>query len=61
MDNTQRAFVYGFLSTVFSDKLSKESIADIKNNPNFLDLIGENARRFFDENDIDVLSTLRQA
>ncbi len=55
MDNTQRAFVYGFLSTVFSDKLSKESIADIKNNPNFLDLIGENARRFFDENDIDVL------
>lgn len=55
MEQHQRAFIYGFLSTVFSDKLSKESILDLKNNPDFLDLIGENARRFFDENDTDTL------
>jgi len=55
MDNTQRAFIYAFLSTVFSDKLSKKSIGDLKNNPDFLDLIGENAKNFFATNDIDTL------
>ncbi len=55
MDNNQRAFIYAFLSTVFSDKLSKKSIEDLKNNPDFLDLIGENAKRFFTENDIETL------
>jgi putative dimethyl sulfoxide reductase chaperone len=55
MDNNQRAFIYAFLSTVFSDKLSKKSIEDLKNNPDFLDLIGENAKQFFNENDIDTL------
>lgn len=55
MDNKQRAFIYAFLSTVFSDKLSKKSIEDLKNNPDFLDLIGENARKFFDDNDIETL------
>jgi hypothetical protein len=55
MDNTQRAFIYAFLSTVFSDKLSKKSIEDLKNNPDFLDLIGENAKKFFNENDLDTL------
>jgi len=55
MDNTQRAFIYAFLSTVFCGNLSKKSIGDLKNNPDFLDLIGENAKKFFDENDIDTL------
>lgn len=55
MDNNQRAFIYAFLSTVFGGNLSKKSIEDLKNNPDFLDLIGENAKRFFDENDIDTL------
>jgi len=55
MDNKQRAFIYAFLSTVFSDKLSKKSIEDLKNNPDFLELIGENAKKFFDENDVDTL------
>ncbi len=55
MDNKQRAFIYAFMSTVFSDKLSKKSIEDLKNNPALLDLIGENARRYFDENDIGTL------
>lgn len=55
MDNTQRAFIYGFLSTVFSDKLSKKSIEDLKNNPDFLELIGENAKKYFDENNVDML------
>lgn len=55
MDNKQRAFIYAFLSTVFSDKLSKKSIQDLKDNPDFLDLIGENARKFFDDNDVETL------
>jgi putative dimethyl sulfoxide reductase chaperone len=55
MDNKQRAFIYAFLSTVFSDKLSKKSIEDLKNNPDFLGLIGENAKNFFANNDIDTL------
>ncbi|HOI83414.1 MAG TPA: molecular chaperone TorD family protein [Campylobacterales bacterium] len=55
MDNKQRAFIYAFMSTVFSDKLSKKGIEDLKNNPDLLDLIGENAKRYFEQNDIDTL------
>ncbi len=55
MDNTQRAFIYAFLSTVLGGNLSKNGIEDLKNNHDFLDLIGENAKKYFDENDIDTL------
>lgn len=55
MDNKQRAFIYAFMSTVFASNLSKKSIQDLKKDTELLDLIGENARRYFDENDIETL------
>jgi putative dimethyl sulfoxide reductase chaperone len=55
MDNTQRASIYGFLSTVFEGNLPRKSIEELKNNPDFLELIGENAKKYFDDNDVDTL------
>lgn len=55
MDNKQRAFIYAFMSTVLGGNLSKDGIGDLKNNPEFLELIGENAKKYFEANSLDVL------
>jgi len=55
MDNKQRAFIYAFMSTVLGSNLSRRGIEDLKNNPEFLELIGEGAKRYFDEKSLDEL------
>ncbi|QOG12409.1 TorD/DmsD family molecular chaperone [Arcobacter sp. FWKO B] len=55
MDNQNRTYIYAFLSRVFSDSLDVDYITELKSNPELLELIGNDTKKWFEENDIDTL------
>ncbi|BCD68900.1 molecular chaperone [Nitratiruptor sp. YY09-18] len=55
MDNKARAFVYAFLSRVFSKELGKKEIEDLKNNPELLVTIGNDTLDYFQNSDTQTI------
>ncbi len=55
MDNKTRAFIYAFLSRVYEKPLGKKEIEDLKNNPDLLEMIGEESREYFVKNDTQTI------
>ncbi|NPA04364.1 MAG: dehydrogenase [Epsilonproteobacteria bacterium] len=47
MDKQTRAIIYAFLSRVFEKELGEREILDLKGNEEFLNLIGEESRKYF--------------
>ncbi len=50
-----RAYIYAFLSMAFTEHLSKRAINDLIQNQELLSLIGENAREYLMNTDIETL------
>jgi len=55
LDNKTRAFIYAFLSRVYEKPLGKKEIEDLKNNPDLLEMIGEETKEYFLQNEIQTL------
>lgn len=53
MDNKNRIYIYAFLSKLFNDVLDMDYIQELKSNHDLLDLIGENTKNWFLQNDIE--------
>jgi TorA maturation chaperone TorD len=53
MDTEYRRYIYAFLSRIISDIPDKRFIKDLKDNTALLDVIGEESRRWFEENSVD--------
>ncbi len=46
MNNSVRVYIYAFLSKLFSNILDKKSIEDLKNNLDFLEMLGDRAKNY---------------
>ena len=55
MDNKARAFVYAFLSRVFTKELGQKEIEDLKKSPELLQTIGTKTKEFFETNDTSAI------
>ena len=55
MDNKARAFVYAFLSRMFEKELGQKEITDLRSNPELLETIGEGAKEYMLQEDVDRL------
>ena len=55
MDNKARAFVYAFLSRMFEKELGQKEISDLRSNPELLETIGEGAKEYMLQEDVDRL------
>jgi TorA maturation chaperone TorD len=56
MDKQTRVYIYAFLSTIFSDSLTKKLVEDIKNNEELLSMIGEESLEYFKNNSVDTIT-----
>ncbi|BCD61095.1 MULTISPECIES: molecular chaperone [unclassified Nitratiruptor] len=55
MDNKTRAFGYAFLSRMFEKELGEKEIEDLRNSPELLETIGEDAKEYIETHDLDKL------
>ncbi len=55
MDKEYRLYIYAFLSRIMSDIADRRFIADLRNNTQLLELIGEETVAWFSKNDDDAI------
>jgi TorA maturation chaperone TorD len=55
MDKQTRVYLYAFLSRIFSNPLDNKLIEDLKTNSQLLEMIGEQALKYFQTNSIENL------
>lgn len=53
MDKQNRTYIYAFLSRVFSDSLDEKFLLDLRNNKEFLNMIGSNTMLWFERDSMD--------
>ncbi len=51
MDRKTGSYVYAFLSRMFAKELDSEAIGDLKKSEDILDILGEESKKWFAEND----------
>lgn len=49
MDKEYRLYIYAFLSRTMADSADKRYVSDLRNNKDFLELLGESTVEYFDE------------
>ncbi|NCO01635.1 MAG: molecular chaperone TorD family protein [Epsilonproteobacteria bacterium] len=55
MDKEYRLYIYAFLSRTMADSADKRYVSDLRNNRDFLELLGESTVAYFDEKSDEVI------
>jgi len=55
MDKEYRLYMYAFLSRTMADSADKRYVSDLRNNRDFLELLGESTVAYFDEKSDEVI------
>lgn len=55
MDKEYRVYIYAFLSRTMASNADKRFISDLRQNSDLLELLGENTREYFSQNDDETI------
>jgi len=55
MDKEYRLYIYAFLSRTMADSADKRYVSDLRNNRDFIELLGESTVAYFDEKSDEVI------